>query len=91
MPKIFCINQNSEVVFSLPKGSVLENKNIIRMFSQFVGVNVNDSDLQKGVDFSVRSDIDMDAVVFILNGNGLSFLPDKIFMNEVPNAPVVGI
>ncbi|KYP90163.1 hypothetical protein [Rosenbergiella epipactidis] len=75
MPKIISIVPEVEIVFSLPRGKVIENKSIIYLLAQYIGTTVNFDDITKAQLFSLEEK--MNDLVLIINHTDFIFLTDK--------------
>ncbi|WP_241596200.1 hypothetical protein [Rosenbergiella epipactidis] len=75
MPKIISIVPEVEIIFSLPRGKVIENKSIIYLLAQYIGTAVNFDDITKAQLFSLEEK--MNDLVLIINHTDFVFLTDK--------------
>lgn len=80
MLKIIEVESRKEMVFSLPSSSVEGNLFLIKMLCSYVGVDLTDSDLLRIMEFVFHTKYD--SLVFIINGEGISFLPSTVFFEN---------
>ncbi|MBT0731464.1 hypothetical protein [Rosenbergiella nectarea] len=77
MPKIISIVPEVEIVFSLPRGKILENKSIIYLLAQYIGATVKLDDINRAQLFSIEEE--MKDLVLIINHSEFTFLTDQEF------------
>lgn len=80
MPKIISIVPEVEIIFSLPRGKIIENKSIIYLLAQYIGTTVNFDDINKAQLFSLEEE--MNDLVLIINHSDFVFLTDKEYEDK---------
>ena len=81
MPKIISIVPEVEIVFSLPRGKIIENKSIIYLLAQYIGSKVSFDNINKAQEFSLEEK--MNDLVLIINHNEFLFLTDQEFAKKL--------
>lgn len=84
MPKIVSIVPNVEIIFSLPRGKIIENKSIIYLLAKYIGATVKPDDIIRAQLFSLKEE--MNDLVLIVNHQDFIFLSDREFENKSSNA-----
>ena len=84
MPKIISIVPNVEIIFSLPRGKIIENKSIIYLLAKYIGATVKSDDIIRAQLFSLKEE--MNDLVLIVNHQDFIFLSDREFENKSSNA-----
>ena len=84
MPKIVSIVPNVEIIFSLPRGKIIENKSIIYLLAKYIGATVKYDDIIRAQLFSLKEE--MNDLVLIVNHQDFIFLSDREFENKSSNA-----
>ena len=80
MLKIIEVENRKEIVFSLPSSSVEGNLFLVKMLCSYVGVDLTDLDLLRIMEFVFHTKCDN--LVFIANGEDVSFLPSTVFFGN---------
>ena len=84
MPKIISIVPNVEIIFSLPRGKIIENKSIIYLLAKYIGATVKSDDIIHAQLFSLKEE--MNDLVLIVNHQDFIFLSDREYENKSSNA-----
>ena len=80
MPRILKKKNNTELIISIPKGRVAENKSIIYLLLSFVGFkdpNETETGINNAQIFSAK--YCHKKIILILNKDGVSFTSDKLY------------
>jgi len=77
MTKIISLVPNVEIIISVPSGKIVENKSVIYLLAQYIGVTVNLDKITSAQKFSLTEE--MDNLVIIINHNDFIFLSDQEF------------
>ncbi|WKX26997.1 hypothetical protein [Tatumella ptyseos] len=77
MTKIISLVPNVEIIISVPAGKIIENKSVIYLLAQYIGVTVSVDKITSAQKFSLAEE--MDNLVIIINHNDFIFLSDQEF------------
>ncbi len=77
MPKIISIVPDVEIIFSLPRRKIIENKSIIHLLAQYIGTTVKFDDINRAQLFSLEEE--MQDLVIVINHSNFTFLTDQEF------------
>ena len=77
MTKIISLVPNVEIIISVPAGKIIENKSVIYLLAQYIGVTVSVDKITSAQKFSLAEE--MDNLVIIINHNDFMFLSDQEF------------
>jgi len=80
MYRILALNGRSEIAFSINSEDILNSKKIISSLAEKYKVSFDDNDLIRAKNFSEKFNIK--ELVFILNEEGMSFLPKRYFVGK---------
>lgn len=72
MTKIISLVPNVEIIISVPAGKIIENKSVIYLLAQYIGVTVSVDKITSAQKFSLAEE--MDNLVIIINHNDFIFL-----------------
>lgn len=77
MTKIISLVPNVEIIISIPSGKIIENKSVIYLLAQYIGVTISLDKITSAQNFSLAEE--MDNLVIIINHNDFIFLSDQEF------------
>ncbi|WP_241646146.1 hypothetical protein [Rosenbergiella metrosideri] len=75
MPKIISIVPEVEIIFSLPRGKIIQNKSIIYLLAQYIGATVSIEKINNAQEFSVAAE--MENLVIIINHDDVIFFAEQ--------------
>lgn len=74
MHRILSVNNKKEVVVSIPKGQIDQEKEVIFRMASAIGAEITTDDIFRAQEFSEK--YNLKELILIINQEGLSFLPD---------------